>query len=202
MKINFSKGKIQIEKRLNSLDKFALNFSSILKKLNIKYVLISGYVSILFGRARSSEDIDLIIEKLDAEKFHMFWKDVNKKYNCINTSKEKEAYENYLLEKIPIRFSEKEKFIPNVELKFPENEIEKWVLKNSLLVVLNEKKIKISSIELQIAFKLFLGTEKDIEDAKYLFKIFNKKIDEERLNYFVDKMKVRNKFKRYFYGSS
>ena len=132
----------------------------------------------------------------------MFWKDVNKKYNCINTSKEKEAYENYLLEKIPIRFSEKEKFIPNVELKFPENEIEKWVLKNSLLVVLNEKKIKISSIELQIAFKLFLGTEKDIEDAKYLFKIFNKKIDEERLNYFVDKMKVRNKFKRYFYGSS
>ena len=130
MKINFSKGKIQIEKRLNSLDKFALNFSSILKKLNIKYVLISGYVSILFGRARSSEDIDLIIEKLDAEKFHMFWKDVNKKYNCINTSKEKEAYENYLLEKIPIRFSEKEKFIPNVELKFPENEIEKWVLKN------------------------------------------------------------------------
>ncbi|MCD6215495.1 MAG: hypothetical protein J7J92_00260, partial [Candidatus Aenigmarchaeota archaeon] len=96
----------------------------------------------------------------------------------------------------------KEKFIPNVELKFPENEIEKWVLKNSLLVVLNEKKIKISSIELQIAFKLFLGTEKDIEDAKYLFKIFNKKIDEERLNYFVDKMKVRNKFKRYFYGSS
>ncbi|MCD6215697.1 MAG: hypothetical protein J7J92_01325, partial [Candidatus Aenigmarchaeota archaeon] len=106
MKINFSKGKIQIEKRLNSLDKFALNFSSILKKLNIKYVLISGYVSILFGRARSSEDIDLIIEKLDAEKFHMFWKDVNKKYNCINTSKEKEAYENYLLEKIPIRFSE------------------------------------------------------------------------------------------------
>lgn len=37
--------------------------------LKKRYVLISGYVSILFGRNRSSEDIDMIVEKLDYEKF-------------------------------------------------------------------------------------------------------------------------------------
>ena len=59
MKLKFSKKKIEFRKELNDLDKFVIDFTSILNKLKIKYVIVSGYVAILFGRSRSSEDIDI-----------------------------------------------------------------------------------------------------------------------------------------------
>ena len=49
---------IELDRELSDLDKFTLNFVRILSKY-AKYVVVSGYVSILFGRARSSEDIDI-----------------------------------------------------------------------------------------------------------------------------------------------
>jgi len=50
MEIKYSNKGIEFEKELNSLDKFTIKFTSILNKLNINYVVVSGYVSILFGR--------------------------------------------------------------------------------------------------------------------------------------------------------
>lgn len=40
-----------------------------LVKNNIKYVIVSGYVAILFGRSRISEDVDLLVEHISFEKF-------------------------------------------------------------------------------------------------------------------------------------
>gem|GEM_PF-4971067 len=45
------------EKVLNKYDRFVLDFT--LEKEKIRYVLLSGYVAILFGRSRQTEDIDL-----------------------------------------------------------------------------------------------------------------------------------------------
>ena len=59
MELKFSGNKIVFEKELNKLDKFVIDFTSILNKLDIRYVIVSGYVAILFGRNRSSEDIDI-----------------------------------------------------------------------------------------------------------------------------------------------
>ncbi|MBI2141461.1 hypothetical protein HYU16_03480, partial [Candidatus Woesearchaeota archaeon] len=47
---------IKLDKVLNELDKFVLKFIKILEK-HADYVIVSGYVSILFGRSRSTEDI-------------------------------------------------------------------------------------------------------------------------------------------------
>ena len=57
MEIEFKGNKIKFNKELNELDKFVLKFVAVLERLKIKYVLISGYVAILFGRSRSSENI-------------------------------------------------------------------------------------------------------------------------------------------------
>ena len=57
----------------------------------------------------------------------------------------------------------------------------------------------ISRIELQIAYKVWLGREgndKDIEDAKFLFNIFKKYIDNDLLMYFVRKLNIKSLFKR------
>ena len=197
MEIIFSKNKIELKKELNNLDKFVIDFISILNKLNIEYVLVSGYVSILFGRRRSSEDIDLFIEKINFDKFSELWDILNKQFECLNSKDIKDSYYNYLTENCAIRFSRKNEFIPNMEVKFPKNDLDIWTLKNKKEVILNNKKIFISPMELQIPFKIFLGSEKDIEDARYLYNIFKNKIDINLLKEFNRKLNIEDLFNKY-----
>lgn len=190
-------GSIKLDKVLNSLDKFALDFTSALNELGIKHVIISGYVAILFGRNRASEDIDVIIENLSIGKFRQLWALLNNKFECINTEHANDAYENYLKTKHAIRFSYKGEFIPNVEVKLPKTELDQWTLQKRKKVILNKKPLFISPLELQISFKLFLGSEKDIEDAKYIYSLFKGKLDSCLLEDFNRKLKIQHLFNRY-----
>jgi len=197
MNIKYSKNRIEFEKELNALDKFVIDFTFILNKLNIKYVIVSGYVSILFGRSRTSEDIDLIVEKLNFDKFRKLWENVYKKFECIIEKNSEHAYKEYLLTGHAIRFSKKDKFIPNIEMKFPKIDLDFWVLEERREVLLNNYKLFISPLELQIPFKLFLGSEKDIEDARHLYSIFKDKLDLELLQEFNRKLKIEKLFNKY-----
>ncbi len=197
MEINFLNDNIEFEKELNLLDKFVIDFTSILNKLNIRYVIVSGYVSILFGRNRSSEDIDMIIEKMSLDKFKELWNNLEPFFECINTDNCNDAYEDYLNANHSLRFSRKEEYIPNMEIKFPKIELDIWSLENRKKVIFNSHIIFISKIELQIPFKLFLGSEKDIEDAKYLYRLFKDKLDFKLLVEFNRKLKIEPLFDKY-----
>ncbi|MDP2749353.1 MAG: hypothetical protein Q8O89_00800 [Nanoarchaeota archaeon] len=197
MQLKYTKSKIEFEKNLNSLDAFVIDFTKILNRLGIKYVIVSGYVAILFGRNRSSEDVDMIVEKIAFEKFKALWTELDKKFECIITSDVKEAYEEYLAQKHAIRFSRKGEYIPNMEIKFPKVELDFWAMGNKKEVLMNENKLYVSPIELQIPFKLHLGTEKDIEDARYLYAIFKEKMDTELLNQFNRKLNIIELFNKY-----
>jgi len=197
MKIKFSKERIEFEKNLSNIDKFVMDFILILNKLKINYVLISGYVSIMFGRNRASEDIDIFIEKLTIARFKGLWEELSKKFECINASDFKSAYEDYLLKGTAIRFSKSKSYIPNMEVKFPKNELDEWTIKNKRKVILNREMLFISPLELQIPFKLFLGSEKDIEDARYLYKLFKDNIDAGLLKEFNRKLNIEPLFDKY-----
>ena len=197
MKIKFSKERIEFEKNLSNIDKFVMDFILILNKLKINYVLISGYVSIMFGRNRASEDIDIFIEKLTIARFKGLWEELSKKFECINASDFKSAYEDYLLKGTAIRFSKSKSYIPNMEVKFPKNELDEWTIKNKRKVILNREMLFISPLELQIPFKLFLGSEKDIEDARYLYKLFKNNIDAGLLKEFNRKLNIEPLFDKY-----
>jgi hypothetical protein len=64
---------------LNELDKLLLSFIRILEKY-FEYVVVAGYVSILFGRSRATEDINILIKEADKKSFEKFWKEENKKF--------------------------------------------------------------------------------------------------------------------------
>jgi hypothetical protein len=197
MDFQYQKDAIIMQKELNSLDRFVLHFCTLLNRLEIRYVIISGYVAILFGRSRSSEDIDMFIEPLSWEKFSSLWKESSMKFECLATNDAKGAYEEYLKKDTAIRFSYKGEYIPNMEVKFPKARLDMWSLDNRKRVRLNEDLLFISSIELQIAFKLFLGSEKDIEDAKHLYNLFSNYLDRDLLGAFLLRLEVVNQFKRY-----
>lgn len=191
------KEQIALEKELNSLDKFVIDFTGMLNKLKINYVLVSGYVAILFGRNRTSEDIDLLIEESNFEKFLQLWNELSEKFECLNTNSPEKAYKEFLLEGTAIRFSEKKKYVPNIEVKFAKTELDKWTVENRKKVLLNNKKLFISPIELQITFKLLLGSKKDIEDARYLYRIFKEYLKKDVLLYFKQKLKIEEAFNKY-----
>jgi len=198
MDIEFLVDKIKIKnKELLNLDKFVIDFTSILNKDNIEYVIVSGYISILFGRNRQSEDIDIIINKMDFKRFEKFWSKIDNKYECIITSNKKNAYEDYLLEHTAIRFAKKDTYIPNIEFKFPKLEVDQWTLKERKKVMINNHIMYISPLEIQIPYKLFLGSEKDIEDAKFLYNLFKKNMDLELFYEFNNKFKTQELFDRY-----
>jgi len=169
LNMKFVDGKtIQIDRELSDLDNFALDFVKILKK-HCKYVIVSGYVSILLGRSRVSEDIDIIIPKIDFKKFQLLYHDLKKNdFYCLNEENDESLFE-YLIDEVAIRFAKKDKVIPNIEFKWIKNKFEKLALKESITVKLSKGNLNISPLELQIAFKeVVLKSPKDLEDASHI----------------------------------
>ena len=79
-----------------------------------------------------------------------------------------------------MRFARKKEIIPNVEIKICKNKIDFLTLKERIKVEINKRKIFISPIEMQIAYKEeVLKSEKDLEDALHLREVF--KVDEKKI---------------------
>jgi len=199
LKIEVSKASIKLTKELNDLDNLVIDFVKLLDRNKVKYVLVSGYVSILFGRSRASEDIDIIVKKIPKRRFFVLWEDLLKKnFECIVPDNFESAYDNYLINHTSIRFAKKDRPIPNIEFMFPKAEdLDNWVLKNGRHVRLNRQVLKISPIELQIAYKLFLASGKDIEDARHLYQLFNEYLNKKLLTKFLLKLDKKGLFNRY-----
>ncbi len=191
MEFEFNKSQIKFERELSDLDKLVIKFVKILDKVEIDYVIISGYIAILFGRSRNTEDVDLFIEETSFEKFKRFWVALEKEeFECLNETSPERAFNDYLKEKLALRFAEKGTFIPNFELKFPKSKYNAYSLKNKIQVILGKEKLWMSEIELQIAFKLNLGSDKDFEDARYLYKVFKEHLDISLLKRQISELRV------------
>ncbi|MCK4730685.1 MAG: hypothetical protein KAT28_05190 [Candidatus Aenigmarchaeota archaeon] len=174
MDIKFEDNKVIFDKILSDLDKFVLET---LEFMDFKYVIVSGYIPILFGRSRGTEDVDIIIEKMSYENFFGFYEKLTKSgYWFLNSENPKELFE-MLEEGDSIRLAKRDIVIPNIELKFPKNKYDNYSLQNSRIVIIDSNQLRISSLEIQIPYKFYLGSEKDIEDALYLYDLFSDKLD-------------------------
>ena len=159
---------IKLDRELSDLDLLTLDFLKILQKYT-NYVIVSGYVSILLGRARVSEDIDVIVPKIDFPRFSKFLEELKKKgFYCLNAEKDAGIYE-YIQDNLAVRFAKKKTVIPNIELKFAKNKFDDIALDKTITVNLGKEELIVSHLELQIAFKeIVLKSPKDIEDARHI----------------------------------
>ena len=190
MEYVYSKDRIKyVGKKLTVLDKLVIDF---LSHIDSDYVIVSGYIAILFGMDRHTEDIDIFIKPMNLKDFSSLFNKIthSEKYYCINAEGAKDAYE-ILNEKSSIRFAEKDTFDPNFEIKFPQNELNWYALNNSIVVDMGKSRIRISPIELQIAYKLYLGSDKDYEDAAHLYTIFRENINNKELKNFIKKLDIK-----------
>ena len=189
-----------LKEEFDEFDIFTIEFTELLKK-HTSYVIVSGYVSILLGKKRLTEDIDLLVPKMPKEKFVILFNSLLKNnYECANTSIPTDAYE--MLSEHAIRFFKKGRPVPNIEFKMIKTDLDRYSLENRRQVLLKDKILFISPLEIQIPYKLLLaadGTEeelqsdKDIEDARFVYKLYKDKINKIEMSKFIDKLGVRKK---------
>ncbi len=200
MNIEYSEGKIVLNRELSGLDKFVIDFVKILDKHDIRYVLVSGYVSIVFGRSRYTEDVDMIIQKLTYDEFEDLWDDITKEFECMNTDSPKDAYNNFLNEYAAIRFHRSGSAFPNMEFKIGTVNDDLYSLSNFIELILSGNRLFISQIKFQISYKFYLGSQKDLEDAKFLYKLLEKHIDKKLLLNHLNKLNIDSKLIEEYLG--
>jgi len=191
MKFTYTRNTISIkDKVLTDLDEFVFDFLHVLDKY-CTYVIISGYLPIFFGRSRGTEDVDVFIDHIDEQTFIRFYNElVKENYYFLNPEDEHDLYE-MLTENLGIRAAKKESIIPNIEMKFTKDDIDRFTMENRMEVhVADTNRFFIAPLEVEIPYKLYLGSEKDIEDAVYLWEIFQKYINKKLIHRFMKELNV------------
>ncbi len=134
---------------VSKLDLFVIDFIKILEKYT-DYVIVSGYVSTLFGRSRGTEDFYIFIEKMDFQTFKQLKDELRqKKYWFLNAKNPLELYA-MLNNKLAIRAAIQDTVIQNIEIKFTNNRIDRDSLQKHMEVKIDRDIINILLLEIQI----------------------------------------------------
>ncbi|GEM_PF-163371 len=193
-----SRGEISLSKpQLLPEDTVALKFAKVLEDSNIDYVLVAGYTAILFGRGRRSDDIDFIIGHIKENDFMRLCEAAHRagfllmQGDILLEESIRKLYQKYLAQGYSVRFMYKGLILPNVEVKFARTNPHSYALTHSITVLINNKyMVRISPLELQIAYKLYLGSDKDVGDAIFLYTLFKEAISHDELDAWCEMLRV------------
>jgi len=163
-----------INRDLNELDFFVRDFLEVFKK-HSDYLIVSGFVSISTGRARGTEDIDMLFPLMEEEAFmELFNNLLDEGFWCYQSDTAQGAYE-YIRALSSIRFIKKGMQNPNMECIpiTPERKAKYFEFNNPQKIRIGDFEFKIPPIEFEILYKeLVLGSKKDLEDAMHLRVLF------------------------------
>jgi len=188
---------LTVSRELSELDKDVLEFTRILDACKVDYVIVSGYVAILTGRSRSTEDIDVILESLSETETEQLVTEL-KNHGYWGMAMPLDEMYSMLSEGSRIRIAEDGEMYPNFETWFVSNDVEREALSSPLTVMFDEGQIEISPLELQIAYKLRLAqaadslSGKDFEDALHLYLTFEERFNTEQLETYVKELGVED----------
>ena len=193
--MEFTDDAIHIDKEPNALDELILDVADVLDTVGVDYAVVSGYVVVLLGRARATEDIDVLVERFDegtADEIAQQLRDAG----YWGSAMPLEEMHATLADGLPIRVARDGHRVPNVELKFPSDEFDRASLENTIPIRFDGNELTAGSVELQIAYKLSMGAQKDAEDALYLYEVTEGTLNTDTLEGYVDRLGVRDEYER------
>ena len=193
--IELRNGTLVVEREPNQLDELAIEFSRILCRFDIGHVYIAGYVDILAGRARSTEDVDVLIERIDEETTGKLAASLDEEGFWGPEMPLASAYE-MLDNGDNIWVAPEDQITPHLEVKFARDEFDRASLENAITARIGDGTISIGPLELQIAYKLHLGAQKDVEDAVHLYTLFEESLSVSRLEEWVTRLDVGDEYER------
>ena len=164
--------RLKIDKEVTELDKFIIALTEIISK-HCRYVIISGFVSIFFGRARSTEDIDCFIQEMSFNDFKGLYDHLVMEGYELTVENAETLYADYLKEGLSVNVWKKGFYLLRLETKFALKKTQKLALTDSFVARFLGKKLRFGSIEAQIAYKRYIAkSDKDLEDARHLEIVF------------------------------
>lgn len=171
---------MEVEDR-NILDSFCEDFCHVVER-HAKYIVVSGFVAIASGRLRGTEDIDMIVERIELAEFEKLWNElVAGGFACLQTNDVQNAF-SYLREDLATRFVRRGSYVPNMEVKFVKDSLDKYQLRTCVKLELTGLDVWFSNINVNIAFKEeLLKSPKDMEDAAHLRVVFEEMVDEKEI---------------------
>lgn len=193
--MEFRDGEIRIEKPPNDLDRLILDVAAVLEDVGIRYAAVSGYVAVVFGRARATEDIDVIVEPFDESTASALASELDAA-GFWGPAMPLSELHSTLADELPVRIARDGDRVPSVEVKFATDEYDRISLENAVDVVMPDGTVRIGSLELQIAYKLGMGAQKDYEDAVYLYEILEPTLNTSQLEAYVRRLGVEDAYDR------
>ncbi|RAW46081.1 hypothetical protein DQW50_06320 [Halorubrum sp. 48-1-W] len=193
--IELRNGTLVVEREPNRLDELAIEFTHVLDRFDIEHVYIAGYVSILAGRARSTEDVDVLIERIGEETADELAETLEENGFWGPAMPLSSIYE-MLDNGDNIWVAPREQVTPHLEVKFARDEFDRASLRNAITARIGGKTIPIGPLELQIAYKLYLGAQKDIEDAVHLYTLLEESLSVSHLEGWVTRLDVESEYER------
>jgi len=184
-----------VDREPNRLDELAVGFSEILSRFDIDHVFVAGYVAILAGRSRSTEDIDVFIERCSAERIDDLVAELEREGYWGPAMPLSETYGN-LSNETNIWVAPDGEMTPHLEVKFPSDEFDDASLANAVDAHVGGHTVPIGPLELQIAYKLSLGGRTDLEDAAHLYTVFGETLSRDRLETWVERLDVEERYER------
>ena len=173
---------IIINRELTELDIFLKDFLNVLIK-HADCLVVSGFVSISTGRARGTEDIDVLVPKFEKKRFSDLFSDLKKAgFWCYQGDTLEEVF-SYVKNMDHIRFARKDEMFPNIKF-IPVDHTKKtqfFEFNHPQRITVKDSELKIPPIEFEISYKeLMLKGKKDIEDARHLRTFFSDILKVER----------------------
>jgi hypothetical protein len=171
---------IVMNRDMTDLDRFVKDFLEVLKK-HSGYLIVSGFVSISSGRARGTEDVDILVPVMDRGRFDKLFKNLNESgFWCYQGETTEEVYD-YFKDMSSIRFARVDEVFPNMEV-IPIDATRKakfFEFNHPQKMRVQDFEFNVPPIEFEILYKeLVLKGKKDIEDARHLRVIFSELTDD------------------------
>lgn len=163
-----------------------------LENNKIPYLVIGGQAVLVHGRARMTNDIDIVIEAtlLDADRVKQICESLKLTYLTDNV----DSFVKKTLV-IPV-YDNESKFRVDIIFAFSDFEIN--AIKRGRKIKVRNREVKFATLEDLVVFKLYAGRVEDISDVKSIL-LINKEYDREYIINWLRKfdeegLKLKDKF--------
>lgn len=193
--IELEDGVLSVERQPTELDRLALDVSDILSDLDVSHAAVAGYVAVLAGRSRATEDIDVIVEPLSEGRADAV-SDALADAGLWGSAMPLSDLHGMLSDGSNIRVARDSTVVPNVELKYATDEFDRASIEQAITARIGDRSLPVGPLELQIAYKLRLDTRTDFEDAVHLYTMFEESLRTGALEEWVEKLGVETQYDR------
>lgn len=184
-----------VDREPNDLDDLPIRFTSILDDLAFDHVYVSGYVAVSTGRSRATEDIDVLLERLEGGRV-AYLADRLRAEETWSPARPPDAMPEMLPDDEPVWVARDGEMVPHLEVKLVRDEFDRASLDTAITARIGDAELPIGPLELQVAYTLSPGTRTDFEDAVHLYVLFEESLVTSELERWVQRLDVEDDYER------